>query len=226
MVDSKVRMQQRLTTDASRTSETPRPGELVYVTDKERMYVGDQAATAGGILLGPQGGIAVEPVSGHVYGTQGNVLAGVSAVAPVGVIAWTPVWVERRATFDRYWVNITVTQAASKSFQQALYTDASGKPGTKIHSFAASVPTTGTGDHFTTLSQTLDRGWYWVGFQTDANTAQWLSYSTTGWVSPIGNPTGLRSLQWNQTVVYPTWPATATPGVSSSQQPLVGIRVA
>ena len=44
--------------EANRTSITPAPGELIYITDTDKVYVGD-GATAGGIEVGAGGGPSI-----------------------------------------------------------------------------------------------------------------------------------------------------------------------
>lgn len=89
----------------------------------------------------------------------------ISTITPTTAgVQYLPFWVDKSTTFDRIAIR-TVTLTTSGTMYLAIYNDSTsnpGQPGTiKLNAGSVSVAASNT-LYSITISQTLDRGWYWL----------------------------------------------------------------
>jgi len=173
--------------------------------------------------------------SGNWWLIQSGIANSQAAGSTFNYLITTAFYLPESVTVDRVAINISVLGTGDIRLGLYAHDNATGKPGSRIADWGL-VATTSTGVKEVTISQTLNKGWYWFAYvwQTSNTTAFTMTstpMNTLNIPNNIGTSsaalTSSRGTSYYTTSVSGALPSTFTPlSINSATQPRVAFRTA
>jgi hypothetical protein len=179
-----------------------------------------------------------EYITGRYYWPQyGSVGTGTVSLT-ANEIGAMPFFIAKDATFDRILCEVTTAGAAGALIRLAIYTHdfSSGRPGSLVLD-AGTVATTSIGVKEITISQLLQRGYYWFANQVNI-AATFRNVTTNGACGQLNmgfntsdpaDGSGLATVLSNIAFAFGPFPSTFPAGgvpSNSNNEPRIGLRAA
>jgi hypothetical protein len=155
--------------------------------------------------------------SGAFYRTPAQSTIGATPVEDTTY--YTHFYVGNTTTFDRIGCTTALTVTTAGTVRLGIYSDTNGAPSSLVLDAGTVAFSAVSTSYLITISQSLNAGWYWLAFNMQTGSAQFLGSGTTQdsgrGTQRMGGVTGtLQNMYlgyFTQTAVTGAFPATATP---------------